>query len=265
MHRCVALGGYTSARDAGDFNVMRYCLGLEYGRKGYNNSDKNTDWTCVIGVHTESTFVSPTGAAGFQIDPEEEGATFERAIFRDCTGRPNTEPGSTSNGAKFAVVKDVYLDGCQFVHTEDDCTTLRIAERIDRVRVKDTFLARDFFFESNRTPYPKQVRLERVQIGDGTQAPFASVGRGRCDVLAITDWPGGPGRLLAPGSHRSVRARIRAYGSSHHAFATREKIDCTTRTGGSGKLASSRLNFVQSSLRLRCRRLSQRRHARCTR
>jgi putative transposase len=31
---------------------------------------------------------------------------------------------------------------------------------------------------------------------------------------------GGPGRLPAQGSHRSVRARIRAYGSSRHGFAT---------------------------------------------
>jgi hypothetical protein len=31
--------------------------------------------------------------------------------------------------------------------------------------------------------------------------------------------PGGPGRLPAQGSHRPVRARIRAYGSSNHGFA----------------------------------------------
>ncbi len=34
-------------------------------------------------------------------------------------------------------------------------------------------------------------------------------------------WPGGNGRLLAQSSHRSVHARIRAYGSSHHGFALR--------------------------------------------
>ena len=34
------------------------------------------------------------------------------------------------------------------------------------------------------------------------------------DKLRTGSWPGGPGRLPARGSHRSVRARIRAYGSS---------------------------------------------------
>lgn len=188
MYHCIALGGYTSLRDGGDYNKMRYCVGLEYTRKGYNNSAKTTHWTCAIGVHTESTYVSTTGAAGYQIDPEEPDSTFDRAIFRDCTGRPDTDPGSTtSNGAKFARLKDVYLDGCQFLHAETQCTTLRIAERVERVRVKDTFLARDFFFESMLTPYPEEVRLERVIIGDGTQEPNYAVGRGRCDILTISD------------------------------------------------------------------------------
>jgi len=186
MHRCIALGGYTSLRDAGDYNVMQYCLGLEYARKGYNNSFKFTTWTCVIGVHTESTYVSTTGAAGYQIDPEAENATFDRAIFRDCTGRPETEPGTT-NGTKFAVIKDVYFDGCQVFHTTTTVTTFRVAERVDRVRVKDSFLARDFFFESMLTPYPEEARLERVIIGDGTQDPNYAVGRGRCDILKIAD------------------------------------------------------------------------------
>ena len=81
--------------------------------------------------------------------------------------------------------------------------------------------------------------------------------------IEATPWPGGPRRLLAPGSHRSVRARIRAYGSSHQTFASRcRTTECTTRNGGSGNDSSSRLNLPQSSFRLRCRRLSQRRHAR---
>jgi len=36
---------------------------------------------------------------------------------------------------------------------------------------------------------------------------------------SICAWPGGPGRLPAQGSHRSVHARIRAYGSSSNPFA----------------------------------------------
>ncbi len=36
--------------------------------------------------------------------------------------------------------------------------------------------------------------------------------------------PGGPGQLPTQGSHRSVRARMSAYGSSNHGFRTRHVI-----------------------------------------
>ena len=44
--------------------------------------------------------------------------------------------------------------------------------------------------------------------------------RGHSTFLKKQNGPGGPGRLPAQGSHRSVRAHIRAYGSSEHGFAT---------------------------------------------
>jgi len=42
--------------------------------------------------------------------------------------------------------------------------------------------------------------------------------------------PGGPGRLLARGSHRSVRAHTRAYGSSNQGFATSAIRRCFVNT-----------------------------------
>ena len=46
--------------------------------------------------------------------------------------------------------------------------------------------------------------------------------------------PGGPRVLPPQGSHRPVRARISAYGSSNHGFAARLKIERTVRTGARG-------------------------------
>ena len=54
----------------------------------------------------------------------------------------------------------------------------------------------------------RHPRREREELAAHARSPFAA-GTGRA----------GPGRLPARGSHRSVRARIRAYGSSDHAFA----------------------------------------------
>ena len=57
-------------------------------------------------------------------------------------------------------------------------------------------------------------------------APFELVGSGSVWCRCSSHYtgtelrvPGGPGRLPARGSHRPVRARISAYGSSIHGFA----------------------------------------------
>lgn len=76
--------------------------------------------------------------------------------------------------------------------------------------------------------------------------------------------PGGPGRLPAQGSHRPVRARIRAYGSSNHGFAAWAYTEWTTRTAGSGYRSRRRLNVAQSSERSRLRRFSHFRQHRTT-
>ncbi len=72
-----------------------------------------------------------------------------------------------------------------------------------------------------------------VPTPHGKACPFSRVGRvgsGAEDLASAPDpindfrnseWPGGPRQLPTWGSHRSVRARIRAYGSSDHGFATR--------------------------------------------
>ena len=51
--------------------------------------------------------------------------------------------------------------------------------------------------------------------------------------------PGGPGQLPAQGSHGSVRARIRAYGSSNHGFAALAYNASARRTPVAGLRSSS--------------------------
>jgi hypothetical protein len=185
MHRSIANGGQTCLRDGGDFNFMSYCLGLNYLVKGYNNQTSYLA-TTVIGCHTEST-TSDNGGSGYLLDPDNLQPQFGRAVFRDCTCSCEHSGTGTTNGAKFAVVKDIYANGCQFLNTPAKVSSCRIAEDVGRCRVKDTFLSRDFFFESGLPAFPESVRLERMQIGNGTHDPDYAVGRGKCDVLTISD------------------------------------------------------------------------------
>ena len=76
---------------------------------------------------------------------------------------------------------------------------------------------------------------------------------------------GDPGRLPAPGSHRPVRARISAYGSSNHGFATSRHTEWTAIAGGRGYTASIWLKQSQVIVRSRLRRDNQYRQIRCIR
>ena len=81
-----------------------------------------------------------------------------------------------------------------------------------------------------------------------------------CARLLRRVGPGGRGRLLTPGSHRPVRARIRAYGSSNHGFAALGRsLDRTARAGASGYRARMTRNFSHVIDRMLLRRLSHRR------
>lgn len=177
-------------RDGGDFNIMRDCLALTYRVKGYNSSAETT-WSTMIGVHTESTGADAT--ASFQIDSEsvdpENPKYFGRAIFRDCTSLSNHSFPGTTAATKFTWVKDVYVDGCQFLHDEPQVTTFRLAGSVGRCRVKETFISREFHFQKDflgANP-PDGVRLESVEIGDGNHAPPESIEQARCNVFVASD------------------------------------------------------------------------------
>jgi hypothetical protein len=70
--------------------------------------------------------------------------------------------------------------------------------------------------------------------GFGTPSRVLAYQEDRCNVSHLSAflsgyWPGGPGRLPAQGSHRSVRGHIRPYGSSSSPFASPRQMPRRTR------------------------------------
>ena len=104
-------------------------------------------------------------------------------------------------------------------------------------------------------PRSRRKESEEYQHDRPEQATWK---HGRC--------PGGPGRLPAPGSHSPVRARISAYGSSDHGFASRfpaHRVD-RHRRRQTDIVSSRRLKQSQVIDRSRLRRDNQYRQIRWT-
>ncbi len=185
LRRCTSVGEYEGLRDGGDFNIMRDALALNHRVKGYNNSAETT-WSTMIGVHAEST-TDDAASCSFQIDCEPK--MFGRAIFRDCTSVTEHAATTTTAATTFTWIKDVYVDGCQFLNTPELVTTFRLAGNVGRCRVKETLISREFHFQQNflgANP-PEGVRLESVEIGDGNHAPPESIEQARCNVFVACD------------------------------------------------------------------------------
>lgn len=186
LRRCTTVGGYEGLRDGGDFNIMRDCLALNYRVKGYNSAAATT-WSAVIGVHAES--IGADATCSFQIDSEDpiDPKYFGRANFRDCTSLTNHSYPGTTAATKFTWIRNVYVSGCAFVHSVEDVTTFRLAGSVGRCRVKETFLSQLFHFQVNSPVPPEQVRLESVEIGDGTHSPLQSIEHARSGVFVMSD------------------------------------------------------------------------------
>ncbi len=188
MKRCTAIGGHYGLREgSGDFNILRDCVSLDYRVKGYHQGGRPT-WDTLIGCYVEST-TNIDNADAYLIDP----GSLPRVgwmTLRDCVSNSNHSYAGTTNGAKFGVVESTYVNGCQFLHTEELVTSMRLENQIGRCRVKDTFLSREFHFQHNLGiggQPPEQVRLERVEIGDGIHLPLESIENARCNVLVVND------------------------------------------------------------------------------
>lgn len=187
MHRCISDGAYEGVRAGGDFNTVSCCASLNFSTKGYNNNDASV-WTYVVGCHVEST-TNVDSVCGYQTDPGNVKVNGWTTL-RDCTANTTFTYASTTSVCKFSWIKSIYVNGCQFLHTTAYTlvNSFRVAGNADRCRLKDTFMSREMFFQNAMYPInPAEVRLERVQIGDGNHLPTSTMRQSRCNVLIASD------------------------------------------------------------------------------
>lgn len=187
MERCFSDGAYEGLRVGGNFNALWHCVSLNYNVKGYNNNSEST-WTYASGCHVEST-TNAVSVCGYQTDPGNTKVNGWSTL-RDCTAIAEHTTVGTNAACKFSWLKSIYLDGCQILHGSSytNVNTFRLAGNVGRCRMKDTFLSRNVFYQAAMFPInPAEVRLERVQIGDGSHVPDRAMEAVRCNILVVAD------------------------------------------------------------------------------
>jgi len=239
MDSCSVEGSYECLKDGGDYNIARYCSGVNYTEKGYNNTD-DPIWTTTIGCYFASP-QSATAGSAYQIDPQNP-PRLGRAIFRDCSGAGNETTPAATNVAKFAVVDDVYLTGCLFTHATAQITTLRFANNVGRARVDNCFLSRTLVVEETVSIRPDQIRIYRTLIGDGVHRPQSSLNDIECSLMRLLDstFVGSTQSGIRWELPESEYILIAALNCSFDGHATGTVTDIRAATAEGGEINSSR-------------------------
>ncbi len=108
---------------------------------------------------------------------------------RSSTTDPDTNPWSDTLTRRplVGLILDQFSDGTLEYF---DVTSFRLAGNVGRCRVKETFISREFHFQKDLGEGvlpPEEVRLERVEIGDGAHHPPHAVEQARCKVFVASD------------------------------------------------------------------------------
>lgn len=186
--------GHSGYRQIGVDNLYRDIVGINARVKGFNGMGDGSSFTVDGGYFETNAPEHELGVNSFQVDPGFTGKRVHRVVLRNviAKGAENSYPWTT-NVAKFALVDEIVIENSSFLNRAENIYSLRFAEGVGKVLLRDVFLSRALYMEQDthdgsglQDPMDELV-MQRVTIGDGVHRPTFSMEEVEVGRLTIDD------------------------------------------------------------------------------
>ncbi|MDZ4781753.1 MAG: DUF4214 domain-containing protein [Planctomycetia bacterium] len=185
--------GHSGYRQVGDNAMYRDIVSLNARVKGFNASGNGLSFTVDGGRFETNAAEHWLGVISFQIDPGP-GNQLERVVLRNLVvNGPQNSTQATTNAAKIVLVNDLLIENSRFISTADNHSSLRFAEGMGRVTMRNVYLNRNLFMQqethdgSGLEDPMEELYMERVAIGDGGYSPAYAMERIKVGKLTMVD------------------------------------------------------------------------------
>ncbi len=186
--------GHSSYRQIGNDNLYRDINGINARVKGFNGMGDGSSFTVDGGYFETNAPDHELGVNSFQVDPGPSGKRIHRVVLRNVVAKgPENSVLKTTNVAKFALVDEIVIENSSFTHRAENIYSLRFAEGVGKVLLRDVFLSRAMYMEQDthdgsglQDPLDELV-MQRVTIGDGVHRPTFAMEEVEVGRLLIDD------------------------------------------------------------------------------
>lgn len=168
--------GHSGYRQVGVDNLYRDIRGIDAKVKVFNAMGDGSSFTIDGGYFATDAPEHPLGVITVQVDPGFTGKRIDRAVLRNVVamGPDNSTPWTT-NAVKFAMIDDIVIENSSFLAKSDNIYSLRFAEGVNTVLLRDVYMTRNMYMEQNLKDGSggkdalDQLTMQRVTIGDGQE------------------------------------------------------------------------------------------------
>lgn len=233
--------GHSGYRQIGNGTVYRDIVSLNYRVKGFNGSGENASFT-VDGAYIDTDAPEHwLGVNGFQID-SGPGKKLDKAVLRNMVVKAaHNSTGATTAAAKIALIDEVLIERCSFISTADNHSSLRFAEGVGKVTIRNSFMNRNLYMQqdthdgSGIDDPVNEFYMEKSVIGDGVHNPAYAMEGIVAGKMTIVDsrivgfWGAGISWEARNNEYSKLEVRNTVFQGKH---ATRTTYDIMTSEEG---------------------------------
>jgi hypothetical protein len=167
-----AYAGYSNYKQVGDGNRYINIVSRDARVKGFTGKGDGASFTVDGGHFSITSAPQSTGATSFQIDPNPT-RWLGNVALRNITVIGPVEMNNTSSAAKIALVENLLIENSRFFSTTDTMTSLRFAEGMGDVVMRNVFMNRSLIVQQDAgaNVVVDSIYMENVTIGDGSFRP----------------------------------------------------------------------------------------------